>query len=152
MYADAHLPRPPGPFSWQSIKFLQRTLVHSARLAQHWTSQPMNVFSRHSLRVPLGPSTWANEWACERWLIICTGSRQLVSHDLYTGSEQLLCQWEDPWVSWSAASCLGSTRGHLLYVGLCAENGHSGDRVKLLEFRADDDSGHLSDPSLPMFL
>ncbi|KAF8548840.1 hypothetical protein OG21DRAFT_1489028 [Imleria badia] len=89
---------------------------------------------------------------------------ELVSYDLDTGSEQLLCESDDPWVSWSVTSCLMSTRGHLVYVGLCAENGHSGDRVhvlnfsmhileltsssrrKLLEFQADDDSGHLSGP------
>ncbi|KAF8141945.1 hypothetical protein EV363DRAFT_39665 [Boletus edulis] len=44
VYAGAHLPRPPGPFPWQSTDFLRRTLVQSARLAQRWTSQP-NAFS-----------------------------------------------------------------------------------------------------------
>ncbi|KAF8548843.1 hypothetical protein OG21DRAFT_668791 [Imleria badia] len=144
MYADALLPRPPGPFPWQSTKFLQRTLVQSARLARRWTSQPINIISRYSLRVP--SEIESSEWVGGRWLLTCIEMKQLVSRDLDTGSEQLLCQSDDQWVSWSATSCLMSTRGHLVYVGLCAENGHPGDRVKLLEFQADNDSGHLSGP------
>ncbi|KAF8557906.1 hypothetical protein OG21DRAFT_1504896 [Imleria badia] len=111
IHADAHLPRPPGPFSWQSTKFLQRTLGQSARLAQYWTPQSINAISRDSLQVPFGPNT--SERVCGRWMIICTGMRHLVSYDLDTGSEQTLCHWDDKWVSWSATSCLMSTRGNL---------------------------------------
>ncbi|KAF8548841.1 hypothetical protein OG21DRAFT_1500760 [Imleria badia] len=144
MYADAHLPRPPGPFSWQSTRFLQHTLVQSARLAQCWTSQPISVISTHLLRAP--PESDSIVWVCGRWLITCVEMRRVVSYDLDTHSEQLLCQSDDEWVSWSATSSLMSTRGHLVYVGLCTKNSHSGDRMKLLEFQADDDSGHLSGP------
>ncbi|KAF8552701.1 hypothetical protein OG21DRAFT_90322 [Imleria badia] len=139
--ADAHLPRPPGPFPWQSTKFLQRTLVQSARLAQCWTSLPLKIISKRSLQAPRGSSRWVSE----RWLFTCIKRKQLVSHDLNTGHEQTLYQ-SDEWASWSATSCLRSTRGHLVYVVFCTEYGPSRHKVRLLEFQADDDSGRLSGP------
>ncbi|KAF9238513.1 hypothetical protein BU15DRAFT_75210 [Melanogaster broomeanus] len=46
LYATARLPRPPGPFPSQSVQFLAYNLVHSERLAETWTSQPVKVISR----------------------------------------------------------------------------------------------------------
>ncbi|KAF8449357.1 hypothetical protein L210DRAFT_2661149 [Boletus edulis BED1] len=131
VYAGAHLPRPPGPFPWQSTDFLRRTLVQSARLAQRWTSQPIRILSRHSL-----PLAYYDDcrWVCGRWLILRESTKQLVSHDVDTGFEQTLYQWHElanQCISWSATCRLTSSRGGLLHVVLCIGN----DRVKLLEFR-----------------
>ncbi|KAG6374749.1 hypothetical protein JVT61DRAFT_4125 [Boletus reticuloceps] len=160
MYTSAHLPRPPGPFPWQSTDFLRRTLVQSARLARHWTSQPIRFLSRHSLPLRHGDDC---RWVCGRWLILRKSTKQLVSHNVDTGVEQTLYQWGDQCISWSA-TCLTSYRGGLLYVVLCIGNGHTIDGVhvsdysmhsssltcftcrKLLEFRVDDDSRNLSGP------
>ena len=127
LYADVRFPRPPGPLPWQSTKFLQQNLVHSARLSQCWTSQPMKIISRHP--VPLGSAEeWG--WVDGRWLILCTGMAQLVSHDVDTGSKYILYQSGDQFIqSWRATCCRMSTRGLLLYVVL-----HSGDKVHVLTF------------------
>ena len=111
MYADARLPRPPGPFSWQLTEFLQRNLVCSARLAQRWTSQPVKVLS-----VP----TRCNEECkllCGRWLIIMKRDH-VVSRDINTRSEQVLFERHSFHIAWDVTCCMVSDRGHLLYLGI----------------------------------
>ena len=100
-----------------------------------------------------------------RWLIVCTGITQLVSHDVDTGSGQTLYQSGDRLKSWSAECCRMSTRGLLLYVVLhTAGVSDSVDEVhvlnfskhilsltnlthrKLLEFKIEGDSRRLSGP------
>ena len=164
MYAAAYFPRPPGPFAWQSTKFLQRALLQSARLAHCWTSQPIKVVSTHKSFHQIRPRDPC-QWVCERWFIVSRGMRQFVSHDVDTGVEQTLCHWDRQLITWSATCCVTSTRGHLLYVGL--QDCHDSDNPevtmyvmdvlgvrylttpicrKLLEFQVDDDSGRLSGP------
>ncbi|KAF8135104.1 hypothetical protein EV363DRAFT_1582298 [Boletus edulis] len=46
VYANARFPRPPGPFSWQSTQYLERTLVQSELASKTWTSQPLEMQSR----------------------------------------------------------------------------------------------------------
>ncbi|KAF9230083.1 hypothetical protein BU15DRAFT_69502 [Melanogaster broomeanus] len=46
VYANAPLLRPSGPFPYQSTQFLEHTLIHSAKLAQTWTAQPVKAISR----------------------------------------------------------------------------------------------------------
>ena len=121
LYADAHLPRPPGPFSWQSTGFLQRTLVRSARLAQRWTSKPTNKIFKCSLS--LGSDLYY-KWLCGRWLVIHRGTRALVLHDIDTGAEQTLYQCNNQRVLWDATCCRVSTRGQLHYVKLYSEDTH----------------------------
>ena len=114
LYADAALPRPPGPFSWQSGKFLQRTLVQSEHLDQRWTSQPTNVVST---RIQTFDSYKECRWVGGRWLIVFVElSNHLVLYDFDTGYEQTLCAWVDLLMSWQATYCEASTRGLLLYV------------------------------------
>lgn len=81
LYANARLPRPPGPFPSQSVQFLERTLVRSERLAQSWTTQPMRYGS--SVVIPLGGSPLPPEELFNgKWYISCESSRRFVAHDL----------------------------------------------------------------------
>ncbi|KAF9222220.1 hypothetical protein BS17DRAFT_768166 [Gyrodon lividus] len=57
VYANACLPRPPGPFPSQSSQFLEHTLVQSEQLAKTWTSHPIKIISR-----VLGPTRLTILW------------------------------------------------------------------------------------------
>ena len=116
LYAESRLLRPPGPFSWHSTESLQRTLFRSARLAQRWTSHPIDVLSkRRSLEFPRSKESY--ELLCGRWLIVQQPD-QFVLHDINTGSQQVLHE-PDHWsMKWDACS-LTLTRGSLLYLAVC---------------------------------
>ncbi|KAF9232368.1 hypothetical protein BU15DRAFT_67530 [Melanogaster broomeanus] len=67
VYANAPLLRPAGPFPYQSTQFLEHTLIHSERVAQTWTSQPVKTISR--VLEPKIP--------CEdpRWTVLVAGTQ-----------------------------------------------------------------------------
>ena len=46
-------------------------------------------------------------------------------HDIDTGSEQTLCQWDNQRVLWDATCCRMSTQGQLLYVAHYSENAYN---------------------------
>ncbi|KAF8838228.1 hypothetical protein BDN67DRAFT_107343 [Paxillus ammoniavirescens] len=133
VYANARLPRPPGPFPSQSTQFLEHTLLQSDRLAQTWTSCPVQVISW-----TLGPKLPSQlKWNVldGRWLV-WRETTQFLCHDLDTGSRQILY-------------------GRRVYIAL---NGTQPDQGglpihKMLEFEVDD-SCSLSAPvsmDIPFF-
>lgn len=127
VYSTARLPLPPGPFPWQSTHFLQRTLVHSARLACVWATKPLTLISRKVFNGPRSIEDDRSKWICGRWLIVSINMKQLQSRDVETGSEQVL--WDHgPFAYWAAAS-VTNPLGHFIYVAVHLKKGYLEDPV-----------------------
>lgn len=127
VYSTARLPLPPGPFPWQSIHFLQRTLVHSARLARVWTTKPLTLISRKVFTGPRSIEDDRFKWVCGRWLIVSKNMKQLRLRDVETDSEQVL--WDHgPFAHWAAASVMNPL-GHFVYIAVHLKKGYLEDPV-----------------------
>lgn len=127
VYSTARLPLPPGPFPWQSIHFLQRALVHSARLARAWTTEPLTLLSRKIFTGPRSIEDDRFKWVRGRWLIVSKNMKQIRSRDVETGSEQVL--WDHgSFANWAAASVMNPL-GHLIYVAVHLGAGRLADPV-----------------------
>ena len=165
VYSTTRLPLPPGPFPWQSIHFLQRALVHSARIAHVWTAEPLTRISKKVFTGPRSIEDDRFKWVRGRWLIVSKNMKQLRSRDVETDSEQLL--WDHGSFAYWAAASVMNPLGHFIYVAVHLGKGHLEDPVyvscrhvgcmgltmyflhrKLLEFVVDDDTGHLSGPEM----
>lgn len=106
LYINSRLPRPPGPFLWQSAQFLEHVLFHSARISQTWTSQPISVVSRaRGPRILTKPSpvSTPSDFLFGRLFIWCEGE-QLLAQDLETGLGRLLWESTEPISSLNACS------------------------------------------------
>ncbi|KAF8554039.1 hypothetical protein OG21DRAFT_1509348 [Imleria badia] len=146
LYCTARLPLPPGPFPWQTTRFLQRALVHSARLARAWTTEPLTLISKKVFTGPRSIEDDRFKWVCGRWLIVSKDMKQLRSRDVETGSEQVL--WDHgSFAFWAAASVMNPLE-HFIYVAVHLDKGRLSNPVKLLEFVVDDDTGYLSGPEI----
>ena len=106
MYTNSRLPRPPGPFPWQSTQFLEHVLIHSARVSQTWTSQPISIVSRvQGPRISTKPSPISTsfDFLLGRLFIWCEGE-QLLAQDVETGAGRLLWEATEPISSLDACS------------------------------------------------
>ncbi|KAH0834235.1 hypothetical protein J3R83DRAFT_11552 [Lanmaoa asiatica] len=144
IYSTTRLPLPPGPFPWQSIRFLQRTLVHSARLANTWTTEPLTLISCKTYTGPPWIGDDRFQWVRGRWLIVSKGMKQLLSRDIETGSERVL--WDHGSFAYWGATSVMIPQQYFIYVAVHLGSGRLEDPVKLLEFVVDDDTGYLSGP------
>ncbi|KAH7921856.1 hypothetical protein BV22DRAFT_1131907 [Leucogyrophana mollusca] len=65
-YRTSSLPRPPGPYEWQSTTYLRTTLITSAKADRHWPPHAgSRVPSARTLRIP---NRWsATEAPDRRW-------------------------------------------------------------------------------------
>lgn len=105
-YINSRLPRPSGPFLWQSAQFHEHVLIHSARVSQTWTSQPISVASRvQGPRISTKPSpvSTSSDFLFGRLFIWCEGE-QLLAQDLETGAGRLLWESSEPISSLNACS------------------------------------------------
>ncbi|KAF8838156.1 hypothetical protein BDN67DRAFT_971963 [Paxillus ammoniavirescens] len=140
LYVNACVLRPPGPFPWQSIEFLERTLVQSEQLSRKWTSGSLKVTAR---ALPsLNPTDW--DLLFGRWLIWTDDTTNLRSHDLDTGAEQVLWQVEDSSTSSFAACPTTSVDGRMINI-ILYDVGDAFTVTNLLEYRVHEDSSSLSD-------
>ena len=127
LYCTVCLPLPSGPFPWQSTRFLQRALVHSAQLARAWTTEPLTLISEKVFTGPRSIEEDRFKWVCGRWLLVSKGMKQLRSRDVESGSEQVL--WDrGAFTFWAAASVMNPL-GHFIYVAVHLGKGHLTDPV-----------------------
>ncbi|KAG9312549.1 hypothetical protein JVU11DRAFT_6944 [Chiua virens] len=125
LYTNSRLPRPSGPFLWQSRQFLERTLIHSERISQTWTSEPIRIVSSlHGPRIPSNPSPVSTsfDFIFGRLFIWCEGN-QILTQDVDTGIGRLLWEGCEPISSLDTCS--------LVLPDVCPS--------KLLEFPLQDD-------------
>lgn len=104
IYASARVPRPPGPFPYQSTRFLAQTLTRSERLAERWTTQPLQAVP--STQIRFQASTLGQPRIISgRWLMTFESYGQIVLHDIET-------IWEDAGLlaSWDACSVISADR------------------------------------------
>ncbi|KAF8433903.1 hypothetical protein L210DRAFT_3649400 [Boletus edulis BED1] len=142
LYINSRLPRPPGPFLWQSAHSLERVLSHSTRISQTWTSQPISVVSCvRGPRIPTKPSpvSTPSDFLFGRLFIWCE-SEQLLAQDLETGVGRLLWESTEPISSLSACSLkLPDAERVFIALRLVDEPISRRTPIKLLEFSLQDD-------------
>ena len=102
LYTNAPLPRPPGPFPFQSSRYLEDTLLRSELLAQSWTTRPMQDIS--SVEIPIDPGKHRGrlrgpKLLCGRWCISCESSRKFVFRDLDSNTAYLVVGCQKWWTS-----------------------------------------------------
>ena len=79
---------PPGPYSWQSTQYLERTLVQSELISKTWASQPLKELLHTS-------TSWKREqrisWTVVfgRWCIFLEG-KTIQCHDTDLDTHHLL--------------------------------------------------------------
>ncbi|KAG9310817.1 hypothetical protein JVU11DRAFT_8670 [Chiua virens] len=148
LYANARLPRPPGPFYSQSVHLLERTLVKSERLAQSWTAQPMEYTS--SSEVPLRRSPTSLRIINNQWLVGCeTLTRRFVVYDLDVkagaDSQKILWEHNELIIDWDVCP-VTSAEGLVLCI-VFSDAAYEGPLAQrpwhLLEFRMNSGTGDL---------
>ncbi|KAG6373501.1 hypothetical protein JVT61DRAFT_6659 [Boletus reticuloceps] len=115
VYANARLLLPPGPFSWQSTRYLERTLVQSELVSRTWTSQPPKMHSRIVTRRQGRRNTpWTVVFG--RWCIFLKGETvqchdidSNTYHSLYDGTAH-------PGFSFTAYAGATDINGHRVYL------------------------------------
>ncbi|KAG6379434.1 hypothetical protein JVT61DRAFT_11904 [Boletus reticuloceps] len=143
LYRNARLPRPPGPFLSQSVQFFEHTLVQSERLADSWTTQPMEAVSAVGIRLQGYQSH--SIIVDGKWLVAFDEPHKMLAYDLdYDGGSQphqLLWESASEIYSWDACTVFSASE-LLVYIVF---NTHTFFHVgpwKLLEFRMDGNSFH----------
>lgn len=110
---------PLGPFPSQPVQFLERTLVHSERLAASWTTQPFRNISTITISPKELSSSSPPKIIHGQWLLACELSRKFVVYDV--GSEtvphirDVLWEHDKRIYSWDAHSAT-SNKGLLVIV------------------------------------
>ncbi|KAG8215764.1 hypothetical protein J3R82DRAFT_7663 [Butyriboletus roseoflavus] len=142
LYASSRLPRPAGPFPWQSTQFLEHVLIHSARVSRTWTSQPISVVSRvQGPRISTKPSPVSTsfDFLFGRLFIWCEGE-QLLAQDLETGAGRLIWEAAEPISSLDACS-LTFPDAERVFIALRHVDEPIAQRtpIKLLEFPLQND-------------
>lgn len=123
LYASSCLPRPPGPFSFQSTAYLEQALVRAERLAQSWTTQPMRDASYIELQIEQQPRSHI-ELLGGRWIIGCESRSRFVLHDINIKPEsqrQVIWEQEELVVNWKVCSVASKEGQCLVYVLLGTE-------------------------------
>lgn len=117
----------PSPGNWQSTRFLQRTLIHSARLGNTWTTEPLTLISSKRYTGLRLIDDDRFQWVCGRWLIVSKDMKQLRSRDVETGSERLL--WDHgSFAHWGTTSVI-IPQGRFIYVVVHLRRGHLAEPV-----------------------
>ncbi|KAF8837875.1 hypothetical protein BDN67DRAFT_150050 [Paxillus ammoniavirescens] len=83
LYRKATLPRPPGPYNWQSTAELSQALISSARVEVNWpqASNYPEIISRRY--IPVDPHAVGLSVLFDRWIVFAVGSR-LLWYDLHS--------------------------------------------------------------------
>ncbi|KIJ15123.1 hypothetical protein PAXINDRAFT_155754 [Paxillus involutus ATCC 200175] len=77
LYRRATLPRPPGPYNWQSTAELSQALITSARVEVNWpeaSNYPEFISRRY---IPVHPHAVGLSVLFDRWIVFAVGSRLL---------------------------------------------------------------------------
>ncbi|KAF8439919.1 hypothetical protein L210DRAFT_3541136 [Boletus edulis BED1] len=143
VYANARFPRPPGPFSWQSTRYLERTLVQSELVSKTWTSQPPKLLSRTLTEWTGSDFIWTVVFG--RWCIFLEGSKircydidSDTYHSLYDGAA---------YPNFRFTAHMANTADineHRVCLLLFHTNDQQSESRRLLAFRINDDG--LSEP------
>ncbi|KAF9235603.1 hypothetical protein BU15DRAFT_64700 [Melanogaster broomeanus] len=82
-YQSSTLPRPPGPYAWQSTSDLSEALINSAKVQINWpggSNHPEVITRRY---IPIEPDAVGFSVLMDRWIIVGVGSR-LLWYDLHS--------------------------------------------------------------------
>ncbi|KAF8442254.1 hypothetical protein L210DRAFT_3759737 [Boletus edulis BED1] len=140
VYANARFLLPPGPFSWQSDRYLERTLVQSELASKTWTSQPLKMQSRimTSWNGESDPVLWTVVWG--RWCIFLEG-KMVQCHDIDSDTYYTLYDGTAHPRFWFTAYTPGATDidGRCVYLLLVDMTRQEHELRRLLAFRVNDD-------------
>ncbi|KAF9237130.1 hypothetical protein BU15DRAFT_76238 [Melanogaster broomeanus] len=147
VYANAPLPRPSGPFPYQSTQFLEHTLIQSEWLAQTWTSQPVKAIF-HVL-APKRSRSNLPHWSVlgGKWFI-WHETTKVLCHDLDGGTSSRHILWDrDAQIDHLDACLITAVGGQRVYTVVGTWFGRYEQPIlKLLEFEVDDNSCSFSGP------
>ncbi|KAF8135101.1 hypothetical protein EV363DRAFT_1429759 [Boletus edulis] len=136
VYANARFPRQPGPFSWQSTRYLERTLVQSELVSKTWTSQPPKMLSRTLTKCKGRDYTWTVVFG--RWCIFLEGDK-IQCHDIDSDTYHSLYEGTAYPSDWFTAHMAADINGHRV----CDQQY---ELRRLLAFRVNDDG--FSEPEI----
>ncbi|KAG6373499.1 hypothetical protein JVT61DRAFT_6657 [Boletus reticuloceps] len=145
VYANARFTRPPGPFSWQSIRYLERTLIQSELVSKTWTSQPPKMLSRTLTKWKGRDDTWTVVFG--RWCIFLDGNK-IQCHDIDSDTYHSLYEgiaYPSSWFTTHMAST-ADINGHRVCLLLFHINDQQPGLRRLLAFRVNDDG--FSEPEI----
>ncbi|KAF8548769.1 hypothetical protein OG21DRAFT_684604 [Imleria badia] len=126
LYANSCLPRPSGPFPFQSAMYLEQALVRTERLAQSWMTRPMRDVSHVELRVEQQPRGCI-KLLSGRFLVGCESASRFVLHDVdadaesHASQKQVIWEQEEPVLAWDASSMTTEDGQFVVYVLLSEE-------------------------------
>ncbi|KAF8442310.1 hypothetical protein L210DRAFT_3204801 [Boletus edulis BED1] len=145
VYANARFPRPPGPFSWQSTRYLECTLVQSELVSKTWTSQPPKILSRTLTKWERRDDIWTVVFG--RWCIFLEGNKIRYHdidadtyHSLYDGTAYPNFQFTAHMAS------TADINGHRVCLLLSHTNDQQSELRRLLAFRVNEDG--FSEPEI----
>ncbi|KAF8554424.1 hypothetical protein OG21DRAFT_1095706 [Imleria badia] len=136
IYANSRFLLPPGPYSWQSTQYLERTVVQSELVSKTWTSQPLKELS-HTL------TSWKQmqhiSWTVVfgRWCIYLR-EKTIQCHDIDTDTHYPLYDGTAHPEFRFMAGTATSTNSKQVYL-LLDDCYYPHELIKLLEFRVDND-------------
>ncbi|KAF8555899.1 hypothetical protein OG21DRAFT_1495922 [Imleria badia] len=138
LYTNSCLPRPPGPFPFQSTTYLEKALLRTERLTQSWMTQPMRDVSHVELLIEQNPRGRI-ELLGGRFLVGCESASRFVLHDIDADAEphahrkQVIWEQEEPVLAWAASSMTTLDGRFVVYV-LLSDEKLDIPRWRLLEF------------------
>ncbi|KAF8557161.1 hypothetical protein OG21DRAFT_1494932 [Imleria badia] len=138
LYTNSCLPRPPGPFPFQSTTYLEQALLRTERLAWSWMTRPMRDVSHVELRIEQQPRGYITLLG-GRFLVGCESASRFVLHDVDADAEphahrkQVIWEQEEPVLAWTASSMTTEDGRFVVYV-LLSEGKLDIPRWRLLEF------------------
>ncbi|KAF8127711.1 hypothetical protein EV363DRAFT_1266801 [Boletus edulis] len=145
VYANARFSRPPGPFSWQSTRYLERTLVQSELVSKTWTSQPPKMLSRTLTNWKGRDYTWTV--VLGRWCIFLEGNK-IQCHDIDSDTYHSLYDGTT-YPNFRFTAHMASTadiNGHRVCLLLYHTNDQQSELRRLLAFRVNDNG--FSEPEI----
>ncbi|KAG9311886.1 hypothetical protein JVU11DRAFT_8142 [Chiua virens] len=135
LYANACVPRPPGPFLWQTYDTLQDILLRSEQLDRTWTSHRFKIVRINDPFYLHWTHTCFRIVRLDRLWFVRQPSYELVCYDFETESESIVWEWERPFV---VDVCLDmSVEGPAVFI--FAIDKLSTTNAKLLKCKMDDD-------------
>ncbi|KAF8553182.1 hypothetical protein OG21DRAFT_1497848 [Imleria badia] len=138
LYTNSCLPRPPGPFPFQSTVYLEQALLRTERLARSWMTRPMRDVSLVELQVEQQPRG-VIRLLSGRFLIGCESASRFVLHDVdanvepHASQKQVIWEQQEQVLAWAATSIATEDGRFVMYV-LLSERKLGIPRWRLLEF------------------